>query len=132
MKPDEQDAVVERLLDGLQPSSPPPELRSSVLATARQRMGTETAPDIWSRLWNHSGLRLAWAASVVLLLAGHVLVNTGQGTATDPDLYAENRVDEYLVEMLRPTRISDNVRPIVGFNVDSNGLTDLELEGNPS
>mgnify|MGYP001816489070 CR=1 FL=1 len=132
MKSDEQDAVIERLLAGLQPPTPPQELRSSVLATARQRMGTETALDVWSRLWNHNGLRLAWAASVVLLLAGHVLVNTGKETATDPDLYAENRVDEYLVEMLRPIRISDNVRPIVGFNVDSNGLTDLELEGNPS
>jgi hypothetical protein len=50
----------------------------------------------------------------------------------DPALTAENRVDDYLVEMLRPTRISDNVQPIVGLFASANGLTDIDVEGNPS
>ena len=109
MKPDEKDPVVERLLDGLQPPQPPLELRSRVLAAARKRMESETIPDLWSKLWNHSGLRLAWAASLVFLLTAHVVVGTGTGSVAGPDLVAENRVDEYFVEFLRPTRISDNV-----------------------
>lgn len=132
MTPDDRNNMVERLLDGLDPPQPPPELRSRVLAAARQRTDSESVPDLWSRLWNHSGLRLAWAASVVLLLAGHVLIESGKGPVIDSDLVAENRVDEYFVEFLRPTRISDNVRPIVGLFADGNDLIDLELEGNPS
>jgi hypothetical protein len=132
MKPDEKDTVVERLLDGLQPPQPPPELRLKAIAAARQRMGSETAPDRWSRVWSNRGLRLAWAASVVLLLAGHVLIGGGTGPVIDPDLVAEHRVDEYFVEFLRPAQISDNVRPIVGLFADGANLIDLELEGNPS
>lgn len=132
MKPDEKDAVVERMLDGLVPPQPPPDLRSKVLAAARQRMDPETVPDVWSRVWNNRGLRLAWAASLVLLLAAHVLVGTGSGPLTDPDLVAENRVDEYFVEFLRPTRISENVRPVVGIFTMAGDPIDFEVKGNPS
>ena len=129
MKPDDRNADVERLLNGLQPPQPPPELRARVLAAARE---TEAAPHVWSKLWNHSGLRLAWATSVVLLLAGHILVGTGNGPAADPSLAAEDRIDEYFVEFVRPARISDDAKPIVGLFAEGNGLSDLELEGNPS
>jgi len=106
MKPDERDAVVEQLMDGLEPPQP-----------------------------HHRGIRLAWAAAVVLLVAGHALFVPGTGNgirSIDPALIAEHRVDEYLVEMLRPTRISDNVQPIVGLFAASNGLAEIDLEGNPS
>lgn len=134
MRPDERDAVVERLMDGLEPPQPPPELRSKALAAARARMSAEPVPDIWSRVWNHRGLRLAWTATVVLLVAGHAMVVPGTGNTIrpiDPALTAENRVDDYLVDLLRPTRISDNVQPIVGLIASANGLTDIDLEGNP-
>jgi hypothetical protein len=52
--------------------------------------------------------------------------------AIDPARTAENRADDYLVEMLRPTRISDNVQPIVGLFASANGLTEIEVGGNPS
>lgn len=135
MKPDERDPVVERLMEGLAPPQPPPDLRSTVLAAARARMAAEPIPDIWSRAWNHRGLRLAWAATVVLLVAGHAMVAPGAGNTfrpIDPALSAENRVDDYLVEMLRPTRISDNVQPIVGLFAAADGLAEIDVEGNPS
>ena len=135
MKPDERDAVSERMMDGLEPPQPPPDLRSKTLAAARARMAAGSNPDIWSRIWNHRGLRLAWAAAVVLLVAGHALFVPGTGNEfrpIDPALIAEHRVDEYLVEMLRPTRISDNVQPIVGLFAVGNGLAEIDLEGNPS
>jgi hypothetical protein len=135
MKPDERDAVVERLMESLEPPQPPPDLRSKALAAARARMSAEPNPDIWSRIWNHRGLRLAWAATVVLLVAGHVMVAPEAGTTfrpIDPARTAESRVDDYLVEMLRPTRISDNVQPIVGLFASANGLTEIEVGGNPS
>ena len=136
MKPDERDAVIERLLESLEPPQPPPDLRSKALAAARARMSAEPVPDIWSRIWNHRGLRLAWTATVVLLVAGHVIIAMPEAGRTfrssDPARTAESRVDDYLVEMLRPTRISDNVQPIVGLFASANGLTEIEVEGNPS
>jgi hypothetical protein len=135
MKPDERDAVFERLMGTLEPPQPPPDLRSKALAAARARMSAEPIPDIWSRVWNHRGLRLAWAAAVVLLVAGHALIAPGTGNGfrpIDPALNADNRVDEYLVEMLRPTRISDSAQPIVGLYASADSLSELEIEGNPS
>ena len=135
MKPDERDAVVERLMNGFEPPQPPPDLRSKVLAAAHARMAAESTPDIWSRVWHHRGIRLAWAAAVVLLVAGHALFVPGtrnEFKSIDPALAAEHRVDEYLVEMLRPTRISDNAQPIVGLFAAGNGLAEIDLEGNPS
>jgi len=135
MKPNERDPAVDRLMQGLEPPAPPPDIRSRVLAAAHARMSVESIPDIWSRVWNHRGIRLAWAAAVVLLVVGHAMVVPGTGNgfrSIDPALIAENHVDEYLVEMLRPTRISDNVQPIVGLFVAADGLAELEIEGDPS
>jgi hypothetical protein len=135
MKPNERDPVVERLMEGLEPPLPPPELRSKVLAAARQRMKAEETPDVWSRVWNHRGLRLAWAATVAVLLAGHILATSsplGPRASVDPVLVAENRVDEYLVGVLRPIRISENVQPLVGLFAGADSSIELDLEGNPS
>ncbi len=130
MTPDERDPTINRLFEGLEMPKPPPHLRARVLAAARDA-ATET-PDVWSRIWLHRGLRLAWVTSVVLLLAGHILVGTGTGQTVDPDLAADKRVDEYFVEFLRPARISDDAKPILGLFAEGNRLSDLELEGNPS
>jgi len=135
MKPNERDSAVDRLIRGLELPQPPPDLRSKALAAARARVSAESIPDLWSRVWNHRGLRLTWAAAVVLLVAGHAIVAPGTGNTfrpIDPAAIAEHSVDEYLVEMLRPTRISDNVQPIVGLYAAADGLAELEIEGNPS
>jgi hypothetical protein len=133
MKPDDRDPIVERLLEGLEPPQPPPELRSKTLSAARQRMAGEAAPDVWSRIWNHRALRLAWAATVVVLLAGHVLAtnsSVGRLGPVDPTLMAEYRVDEDIVDLLRPIRISESVRPMVGLIAGAYSPSELDLEGN--
>jgi hypothetical protein len=135
MKPDDKDPVVEKLMEGLEPPQPPPELRSRALAAARTRPAGEAAPDVWSSVWRHKGLRLAWAATVVLLLAGHVLATisrAGLPTSVDPSLVAENRVDEDYVDLLRPIRISENVQPLVGLVAGTDVPIESILEGNPS
>lgn len=135
MKPDDRDPIVERLMEGLEPPQPPPELRSKALAAARGKLTGEAAPDVWSRIWIHRGLRLAWAATVVVLLAGHVLATyspVGPLGSVEPALIAENRADEYLVGMLRPIRISENVQPLVGLVAGADVPIELVLEGNSS
>jgi hypothetical protein len=128
MKPDKKDPAVERLFEGLDPAPPPSELRSKALQAARARAAAEPDEDLWSRLWNHRGLRLAWAATILVLLAGHLAVSPpGLGPAVDPALVAENRGDEYLGAFLGPARISDNVQPFVGLLASTDGLAELDL-----
>ena len=134
MKSDDTDAFVDRLIEGLEPPRAPTGLRPRVLAAARDHMET-TSRDPWSRIWRHRGIRLAWAATVVLLLAGHAIVAPRKGAVSSrvkPALAAEARVDEQLVDILRPVRISENVRPIVGLISGAGDPIDLEKGGNPS
>jgi hypothetical protein len=128
MKPD-----IERLIDGFEPPPPPPELRSRVLAAAHARMAADDVTDMWSTIWNNRGIRLVWAGAAALLLAGHVFLVPWNGAVpsrVDPDLVAENHVDEQFVDLLCPIQISENVQPIVGLFAAGDGLTELDLEGN--
>jgi len=134
MKPDERDPFIDRLIEGLEPPQPPTDLRSRVLAAARQHTETES-PDLWIRIWNLSGVRLAWAGAAALLLAGHVFLVPSKGAVpgrVDPGLVAENRVDEQFVDLLRPIQISANVQPMVGLFASEGDPIDLEMKGNPS
>jgi hypothetical protein len=135
MKSDDTDAFVKRLIEGLEPAGPPLTLRSRVLEAARERLETES-PDVWYRIWDHRGIRLAWAATVLLLLAGNVLLtqNTGASVSQiDPALVAENSVDEQFADILRLVRISANVQPIVGLiSTAADSPNELENGGNPS
>ena len=133
MKPDKNHPAAERLFEGLEPEPPPDELRSRALNAARARSAVESDADAWSILWNHRGLRLAWAAAILVLLAGHIAVSSpGLGPVVDPALVAENRGDEYLGAFLGPARISDNVQPIVGLFSATDSLAELDLQRNPS
>ena len=134
MKSDDTDAFVDRLIEGLEPPRAPTGLRTRVLAAARDHMETKSR-DPWSRIWRHRGIRLAWAATVVLLLAGHAIIAPRKGavfTRVNPALVAETRVDEQFADILRPVRISANVQPIVGLFAATDSLTELEMGGNPS
>lgn len=134
MKSDERDPFVDGLMKGLEPANPPVTLRSKVLAAAHDHLESNS-PDPWSRIWRHRGIRLAWAATVVLLLAGHAVVGPLKGAAftrVNPALVAETRVDEQFADILRPVRISANVQPIVGLFAATDSLTELEMGGNPS
>ena len=135
MNSDDTGAFVDRLIEGLEPPRVPTDLRTRVLEAARDHMGTRS-PDPWSRIWSHRGIRLAWAATVVLLLAGHAIIAPRKGavfTRVNPALVAETRVDEQFADILRPVRISANVQPIVGLiSAAGDSPTELELGGNPS
>ena len=134
MTTDERDRVVDRFFEGLEPPAPPPQLRSRVLAVATEEGGAEQ-PDPWSKIWNHRGIRWAWAAAVAGLVVGHVLIsvqsNSGIGTV-DPSLRAEHRVDEQLIDLLRPMRIVEDVRPIIGLFAAVEDPTEILAKGNSS
>lgn len=134
MKPDDRGAFVDRLIEDLEPPRAPIGLRTRVLAAARDHMET-MSPDRWSRIWSHRGIRLGWAATVVLLLAGHAIVAPRKGTVftrVNPAVVAVTRGDEQFADILRPVRISANVQPIIGLFAVSDSLTELEKGGNPS
>ena len=135
MKPNERDPAVDRLMRGLEPPHPPPDLRSKALAAAQRKMVEEPTTDIWSMIWNNRGVRLVWVGAAALLLAGHVFLVPRNGSVpsrVDPALVVGNHVDDQFVDMLRPAPISENVQPVVGLFASAESLTDLDLEGNPS
>ncbi len=135
MTTDDRDPVVERLLQGFEPPPPPVDLRSRVLGSAREAALGKPRADSWSRIWEHPGLRIGWAAAIALLLLGHVLVTPRGGVvllASNPELDAEQRVDPEVMELLRPMRISEDVQPILGLFAAAGVPAELEMEGNHS
>jgi len=58
-------------LSGLHPAAPPERLRAAALGAAERSWGRR--PDVWARLRESRGARLAWAAAVAALAASHVL-----------------------------------------------------------
>ncbi len=133
MKNEEQ-RELERLLPGLEPPPPPAGLRVRAVAAARECMAATPAPDLWARIWNNRGLRLAWAAAVALLLAAHVLLSRDPGTAftSNPPVMAESQRDEQFIEILRPTQISADVHPTIGLFAAAEDPNTIENGGNPS
>ena len=135
MKPNDRQSIVDMLMEGFEPPQPPPELRAKTLAAARKRLEMRAVPDTWSKIWNHRGLRLAWVASVMVLLAGHVVATlspAGPHMSADRSPVAENRVDQDFVDLLRPIRISESVQPMVGLIAGASSPSEPDLEGNSS
>ena len=105
-----RDPNSDRLLRGMVPPQPPPDLRSRVLQAACERATTDARADLWSRLWNNRGLRLAWASAATLLLAAHLVLGLGgqpsrAAVSSDPTL---DRVgDGVLFDLLRPVRADE-------------------------
>lgn len=131
MKPLDDDHVAERLFEGLGPPQPPPELRERVIQDAQGRSAVAQLPDVWTRIWGSSRLRLAWAASVLLLLAGNLVLAPQQ--PEKPLMVAEAFVDEEIAEFLRPMRISDTVTPIFGRSGGGrHELVEIDEGGNAS
>ena len=67
-----QNDDLERELRALAPPPAPAGLRGDVLAAARAALRRESAPDLWTRLWESAPLRLAWSLALVLLVVAHV------------------------------------------------------------
>ena len=121
------------VLAGLEPPPPPRELRARVLAAARHVAFEEPEPDLWTRVWNSRGLRLAWAAAVASLVAGHLLVGPGNGVTSKPrpELMASIASEGHLLEIDQLARIAGEVRPLLGDPSLDESLI-FELKGNPS
>lgn len=65
----------------LAPPDPPSDLRRRVLTAARAAASSAgRAPDIWDHLWTNRSARLAWAAAVVALAIGHLMIS-GRGSS---------------------------------------------------
>lgn len=62
------------LFENLAPPDPSPELRQRTLAVAREALGRAESSDIWTRVWNSRSAHLAWAASIGVLVFGHLVV----------------------------------------------------------
>jgi hypothetical protein len=131
MKPLDDDHYGERIFEGLGPPQPPPELRERVIMDAQGHSAVAPLPDAWTRIWEDSWLRLAWAASVLLLLAGNLVVTPRQ--PEKPLMVAEVFVDEEIAEFLRPMRIADTVTPIFGRSGGGrHELVEIDEGGNAS
>ena len=104
-------------LAGLAPPGAPPELKARVLAASLKALLSAPArPDRWSLLWTSRPLRLAWAASLLLLLAGHaVLVRPSRPraeTAALPLSHTVSEADAELAAIGRLPRLDPDARPL--------------------
>ncbi len=104
-------------LEGLAPPGAPPELRARVLAASRAALLAEPEPrDRWKTVWESRPFRLAWAASFLLLLAGHaVLVPSGrpQGQAATPSVpRSASEADAELAAIGHLPRLDPDARPL--------------------
>ena len=63
-------------LAGTAPPAPPEHLRAAVLAAAERSW--DARPDLWTRLWESAPVRLTWAATVVALAVGNLLLSHPQ------------------------------------------------------
>ena len=112
MKPSEKDPVVERLLDRLDPPTPPPERHAQYMIGAGSRAAVERVSDVWTKIWENRTLRWAWAASVLALIAGHFILVPPQ---PPPQLViADSYEDEEMAEFMRPVWIDETAIPNLG------------------
>lgn len=126
--------VVDRLLEGLEPPPPPADLRARTLRAAGERMTEAPPPDLWWKIWNNRGLRLAWVAAVVLLVAGHILLSPAPGSLITPNrpVEADGRPDDRFLEILRPMQIDADAHPTIGRFAVSEDPDQIEIGGNSS
>ncbi len=71
----QHDDLVHALLHGLERPAPPPELEARTLAAAGAALRVSREADFWELVWSSRPLRLLWATSLLVLLAGHVALS---------------------------------------------------------
>ncbi|MGE5235052.1 MAG: hypothetical protein ACM3O7_01735 [Acidobacteriota bacterium] len=59
---------------GLEPPYAPPALEALALRSTREALARPVASEAWVRVWESRPLRLAWAATVSVLVVANVLV----------------------------------------------------------
>ena len=131
MKPLDDDHTADRLFEGMGPPQPPPDLRERVMREAQRHSAVVPLPDAWTRIWENPWLRLAWAATVLLLLAGNLVLAPQKSEQTT--MVAETFADEEIAEFLRPMTIAETVTPIFGRSGgDRHELVEIDGGGNAS
>lgn len=110
-------------LAGLVPPGAPPELKARVLAASRAALlAGPGRPDRWSLLWESRPLRLAWVASLLLLLAGHAVLvgpdRPGAGAAALPLSRWASGADDELAAIGRLPRLDPDARPLGARDVE--------------
>ena len=107
------------LLDGLAPPPPPAPLESRVLRAAREAMERDRSRDGWARAWESPVWRLAWAATLVALIAGHVGLSlrspAGPGVAGAPATAPSPAAGGELAAVDGLLRLDIDARPLVGI-----------------
>jgi hypothetical protein len=94
-----------------EPPAVPARLREDALEAARAALAVAPRPDIWARLHASRAARLAWAASIAILAAAHVLLP--RSGAPDPAAASPTfaRTDPELASIARLPRIDEHALP---------------------
>jgi hypothetical protein len=98
---------------GLARPRAPEELREQALRAAREAMNAPPVT-LWERIWESPAARLALAASLAVLVAGHVWIGTLNGGPEGPVRYARldtPGIDNGLGEVLALPRIRISPTP---------------------
>ncbi len=97
---------------GLVPPAPPGKLKDDVLRASQEAWQNRNGESLWTRLWYHRGLRVAWTGVVALLLIGHIFLPTAPSERLV--VAVDTRPDALMAEFLRPTRIVASATPNLG------------------
>jgi hypothetical protein len=107
--------TVDRLFGGLEPPELPPDLRPRVLGPAAAALA---APNRWQRIWHNPRLRLAWAASIAMLVVAHIAITPGvgarDGTSDAPVVAHARNVNGELAEIIDLPRLRTDLHPLAG------------------
>lgn len=114
----------DRLLRGLESPSPPAELRAAVLEKAASVLLSAQAPDLWSRIWESRGARLAWSLTALALLVAHFAIPPRPGPdqvarpATPYDEELESVIDLPPIHPATVSFIAESAVPSSPVNED--------------
>jgi hypothetical protein len=113
------------LFDRLESPQPTSELRDRVLGAGIEALQGEPVADLWERLWHSRALRLAWGASVLALMAGHLAMGGANGAPPETVSSVHRTADADLASIVELLRIG---RPAVhdfGWIDQLNGVTNM-------
>lgn len=109
---------------GLRSASPPEELRQRALAASLPALAAAPRPDLWWRLASNGSLRLAWVASVALLVVLNLVLPGPTGPRSPapamPVLIASASQAGELAEITDLPRIKADLPVLVGREAPSN------------
>jgi hypothetical protein len=107
----------ERVFAGLEVPGPPDELHNLVVSRARAAFLEGARWDLWTRLWEHPVLRVAWAASVGLLIIAHLGMSVQPGSTPTVVTSQPSYQIEEIIEATRLPRLRLDVAS-VGVSLD--------------